>query len=111
MDTRSEQRPSDMQARLLMDAAAKLAETFDKQIGMLLTLKKGLGHLYKLEIGQVVVLTQVFDRPLDNLSEGAGGSHYHRKSDIAIMHYDEENGAIEVAVDSRFFEPYTGEIA
>ena len=97
-----------MRARLLTDAFDYLNKAPDICLGMLLQLKKGLAHLYNVPEDSVFVVTQKFAvtrRGQENVG------HDSRILDIAVMVWKEEvGGAVEMSVDSRFFEAYDGKV-
>ena len=99
----------DIQARALIDAFAQLERPLDKKLGALLAIKKGLWSGYKAKDEQIFIISKVFDAPIPIQVE-AGSTHFGCVLDIAVLQY-EGDGAIEFAVDSHFFEPYTGDVA
>jgi hypothetical protein len=101
----------DMQARILLDSCAKFAERFDKKPGMLLMAKHGVCSGYNFVGTSLAVISKVFNPPLKHKELNGSSTHFGRDLDIAVLVIDGEGDIIEYAVDSRFFEPYTGEVA
>ena len=107
-------RTQDLQARILRDSYVKLVEPFDKKPGALLIQKKGIFSGYKFPENCVVIVSKVFDPPIPS-TDAQSTNHFGRSLDISvlsIMNSDTHGeNIVEFIVDSRFFEPYTGEVA
>ena len=107
-------RTQDIQARVVFDSYLKLIEPIEKKPGTLLVLKKGLFSGYRFSEDAVVVISRVFETPLRS-DEKSGTNHYGRDLDIAVLAISNSEvhgeNVVEFAVDSRFFEPYTGPVA
>lgn len=106
-------REDPIQARVLIDAAAYLAKPFVPSVGMLICHKKGLWSGYLASRASMAIVTQVFETPkiVPSGVQGVETFNFHHVLDMAILHEDKDGDLFEYAVDSRFFEPYEGEVA
>ncbi len=104
-------KPQNMQARILLDAREYLEASFEQKVGALLKLKTGFWHGYKIPNEALCVIVGVLDTPAEYKDRTPGDPHSHRKHDILVLYIDANETMVEILVDSRFFEPYTGEVA
>lgn len=101
----------DIQARILIDAFNKLQERYELHAGDLLVFKKGLHHGYKTTPGEVYIVVETIDPPYIDDSASSSSIYFKRKLDVRVMCVHSDGGSMEFLMDSRFFEPYTGEVA
>jgi hypothetical protein len=79
---------------------------------MLVQIKKGLESGYKSRSGDVFIVSAFIEPPYrDDKGGESGSTHFLRTYDIRVMSAESDGRCVEFAVDSRFFEPYTGEVA
>src|SRR5271167_2304260 len=100
------------QAGLLKVALARLQDDHEFVVGTLVTLKNELQSSYKTHEGEIYIVSGNIDPPhLLTDAQLYGTPPYLRRDDIKVMCIGEDGKATEYAADSRYFEPYTGEVA
>jgi hypothetical protein len=109
-DDDAEGTPPSMQARRLKDHYSDLTRKHTFECGQLVQLKKGLeGNLKLPSPGHPAIVTKILDTPIIDKTVGNGNPDFGREFDVILMVLT-SGRAIEFTFDSRFFEPYSGEI-